>query len=167
MSASRAFGSLIRLRPKADQAASVAAHFTAWHRTAGRTLPGTRLHLLLETPSGELFALHLFERGAAFRRAAASPEQRRWEEELAGLLEAPPETFEVQVRWNAATHARPRVAVSIDQDVHATVQELIGRLLARHPRTPAEETYLRLLQSVTEEFEREFPPLAPLEEELR
>ncbi|MER3420842.1 MAG: hypothetical protein C4290_10110, partial [Chloroflexota bacterium] len=70
--------------------------------------------------------------------------------------------------WNAASDLRPRLAVSIDRDVHATVQDLIGRLLDRHPRTPAEDLYLNLLQSVAEEYERAYPPLIPEDEgELR
>jgi hypothetical protein len=168
MSGARAHGSLTRLHPTPGQEQAVEAHLSEWHRTAGRTLPGTRLHLLLDLPAtGELLSLHLFERAAAFRRALASTEQRDWEAALAALLSSPPDAQEVAVRWNAATDARPRVSVSIDQDVHAAVQDLIGRLLERHPRTPGEDSYLAMLQSVAEEYERDFPTTAPTEEELR
>lgn len=166
----RAIGSLARLRPLPDQEPAVRAHLAAWHRGPGRLLPGTRLHLLLRVENGadELYALHLFESPAAYRRAAAAPEHRAWLNELATLLREPPEVHEVAVPWNAAADVRPRVAVSIDRDVHAAVQDLIGRLLDRYPRTPAEELYLNLLQSVAEEYEREYPPLTPEgETELR
>ncbi len=167
---SHAIGSLARLRPGPNHEAAVRAHLAAWHRGPGRLLPGTRLHLLLraEDGSGELYALHLFETPAAYRRATTAAEHRAWLAELAALLREPPEVHDVSVGWNAATDLRPRLAVSIDRDVHATVHDLIGRLLDRHPRTPAEDLYLNLLQSVAEEYEREFPPLAPEDEgELR
>lgn len=166
----RAIGSLARLRPRPDQEAAVRAHLAAWHRGPGRLLPGTRLHLLLRTEdgSGDLYALHLFETPAAYRRAAATAEHQAWLAELATLLREPPEVHDVAVAWNAASDLRPRLAVSIDRDVYASVQDLIGRLLDRHPRTPAEDLYLNLLQSVAEEYEREYPPPTPEgEAELR
>lgn len=167
-SGARAQGRLVRLRPRPGQEGAVAAHFSAWHRTAGRVLPGTRLHLLLSRQdSTEVTMLHLFETRAAAERAATSREQREWDAELVALLEAPPETATVTVAWNAATDARPRVSVSIDRDVHATVEDLIGRLLARHPRTPGEDAYLSMLQSIFEDYAREFPATAPEEGELR
>ena len=167
----RAHGTLTRMRPAPGQEGAVREHLFAWHRTAGRTLPGTRLHLLLESGEGEgareLTALHLFESAAAFRRAAESEAQREWAQALAGLLAAPPEVREVAVGWNAAADARPRVAVSIDRDVHATVQDLIGRLLDRYPRTPAEDAYLAMLQSIADDYEREFPLAVPDEGDPR
>lgn len=166
----RAIGSLTHLRPQPDQEPAVRAHLAAWHRGPGRLLPGTRLHLLLRVENGadELYALHLFETPAAYRRAVTAAEHRAWLAELTTLLREPPQVHDVAVAWNAATDVRPRVAVSIDRDVHASVQDLIGRLLDRHPRTPAEELYLNLLQSVAEEYEREYPPLMPEgEAELR
>jgi|GEM_PF-1276751 quinol monooxygenase YgiN len=165
-----AIGSLTRLRPQPDQEAAVRTQLAAWHRGPGRLLPGTRLHLLLraEDGSGDLFALHLFETPAAYRRAAGAAEHQAWLAEVTAVLREPPQVHDVAVVWNAATDVRPRPAVSIDRDVHATVQDLIGRLLDRHPRTPAEDLYLNLLQSVAEEYEREFPPLVPEDEgELR
>jgi hypothetical protein len=164
----RAQGRLYRLRPKLGQEDAVAAHLSAWHRTAGRVLPGTRLHLLLSEPgSGDMTIVHVFESQAAAERVAASSEQHEWEQKLNALLEAPPETREVVVGWNAATEARPRVSVSIDRDVHATVEDLISRLLARHPRTPGEDAYLAMLQSISEDYQREFPATAPEEGEPR
>ncbi len=165
-----AIGSLARLRPQPDQEEGVRAHLAAWHRGPGRLLPGTRLHLLLRAADGtdDLYALHLFETPAAYRRATAAAEHRAWLAELATLLREPPEVHHVAVAWNAASDLRPRLAVSIDRDVHASVQDLIGRLLDRHPRTPAEDLYLNLLQSVAEEYEREYPPPTPEgEAELR
>ena len=165
----RGYGTLSRLRPRPGQEQAVEAHMTAWHRTAGRVLPGTRLHLLFSAgeDATELLALHLFESRAAYERCASSPEQQGWEAGLAALLDEPPAVTEVGVRWNAAADARPRVSVSIDRDVHATVQDLIGRLLARHPRTPAEDSYLNMLQSIAEEYEHDFPMTVPEEEDLR
>lgn len=167
--ATRAYGAVSRLRPRAGREEAVAAHMAAWHRTAGRVLPGTRLHLLFDIPAadGEMLALHLFESAAAYRRCAASERHQAWEAALAALIEDPPAVTEVAVRWNAAADARPQVAVSIDRDVHATVQDLIGRLLARHPRTPAEDAYLNMLQSVAADYERDFPLTVPEEEDLR
>jgi hypothetical protein len=167
MSDGRAHGALSRLRPLPGREREVESHLSGWYRTAGRVLPGTRLHLLFDAPSGELIALHLFESTDAYRRAAASEAQQEWESLLARLLVEPPATTEVTVRWNAATDARPRVSVSIDRDVHATVQDLIGRLLERHPRTLGEDAYLNMLQSVAEEYERDFPATTPEEGELR
>jgi quinol monooxygenase YgiN len=169
MDGRRGHGWLWRLRVQPGEEAAVAKHLERWHRTAGRLLPGTRLHLLFELTedAGALALLHLFESAAAYRRAAAAAEQRAWEEGLADLLAAPAERQEVRVRWNAATDARPRVAVSIDRDVHAAVQDLIGRLLERHPRTPAEELYLNLLQSIAADYEAEYPLVAPEEEDIR
>lgn len=167
---SRATGSLTRLRPREGQEAAVRAHLTAWHRGPGRLFPGTRLHLLLRTEDGssDLYALHLFETPAAYRRATTAAEHRTWLADLTALLREPPDVHDVAVAWNAASDLRPRLAVSIDRDVHATVQDLIGRLLDRHPRTPAEDLYLNLLQSVAEEYERAYPPLIPEDEgELR
>ena len=165
----RGYGVLARLRPRAGQEQAVEAHLAEWHATAGRVLPGTRLHLLFDVPreAGELRALHVFESAAAYARLAGSPEHQEWLRALAALLDEPPELTEVAVRWNAATGARPRVAVSIDRDVHATVADLIDRLLDRHPRTPAEDAYLDMLQSVAADYEREFPAMAPEEGDLR
>ena len=52
--------------------------------------------------------------------------------------------------------------MSIDREVHAVVLDLIRRLLDRHPRTLAEEEYLNMLQSVADDYERDFPEYAPL-----
>lgn len=166
--ATRASGTLMQLRPLPGQEQALRAHLTAWHRTAGRKLPGTRLHLLLDQAGdAQMTALHIFENEAAYQRAAAAPEHQSWLTELAGLLAAPAVITDVSVDWNAASEARPRVSVSIDRDVHATVEDLIARLLARHPRTGAENLYLSLLQSVAEEYAQEFPATAPEEGELR
>lgn len=166
--AARPFGALMRLRPRAGVQMALHAHLRAWHRTAGRKLPGTRLHLLLdEAAPGQVTALHLFENEAAFRRAAGAPEHQTWLIELNALLEGPADVTIVAVAWNAATEARPRVSVSIDRDVHATVQDLIAQLLARHPRTGGENLYLSLLQSVADEYEADYPATAPEEGELR
>lgn len=51
--------------------------------------------------------------------------------------------------------------MSIDREVHAEVLGLIRRLLDRHPRTPAEEEYLNMLQSIADEYERDFPDYLP------
>ena len=51
--------------------------------------------------------------------------------------------------------------MAIDREVHAAVLELIRRLLDRHPRTPAEEEYLNMLQSIADEYERDFPAYLP------
>jgi hypothetical protein len=51
--------------------------------------------------------------------------------------------------------------MSIDREVHAVVQDLIARLLSRYPRTPGEEEYLNMLQSIAEEYERDFPEYLP------
>lgn len=166
--AARSFGTLMRLRPRPDVRMALNAHLTAWHRTAGRKLPGTRLHLLLDPGGeGEVTALHIFENEAAYRRAYGAPEHQAWLAELESLLERPAETTTVSVGWNAATEARPRVSVSIDRDVHATVHDLIARLLARHPRTGAENLYLSLLQSVADEYEADYSSTMPEEGEPR
>jgi hypothetical protein len=47
--------------------------------------------------------------------------------------------------------------MAIDREVHQVVLQLIRRLLDRYPRTPAEEEYLNMLQSIAEEYERDFP----------
>lgn len=165
----RGHGILSCMRPRPGQAAAVEAHVAAWYRGPGRELPGTRLHLLLDETGhpGEILALHLFESAAAWQRTRASTGHREWLTALADLLEEPPEQTEVAVRWNAATGARPRVSVSIDRDVHAAVQDLIGRLIDRHPRTPAEDAYLSMLQSVADDYERDFPAVMPEEEAPR
>ncbi len=165
----RGHGMLIRLRPRPGQEAAVEAAFTRWHATAGRVLPGTRIHLLFDVVDepGEARVLHLFESAAAYHRLAASDAHQEWSRSLAELLEGPPEVTEVAVRWNAATGARPKVSVSIDRDVHATVEDLVARLLARHPRTPAEDAYLDMLRSIAAEYERDFPTMAPEEGEPR
>jgi hypothetical protein len=51
--------------------------------------------------------------------------------------------------------------MAIDREVHAVVLDLIRRLLDRHPRTPAEEEYLNMLQSIADEYERDFPDYTP------
>ena len=51
--------------------------------------------------------------------------------------------------------------MAIDREVHEAVLELIRRLLDRHPRTPAEDEYLNMLQSIAEEYERDFPDYQP------
>jgi hypothetical protein len=51
--------------------------------------------------------------------------------------------------------------MSIDREVHAEVLVLIRRLLDRHPRTPAEDEYLNMLQSIAEDYERDFPEYLP------
>ena len=165
----RGYGMLARLRPRAGQEGAVEAHLAEWHATAGRVVPGTRLHLLFDVPqaAGEMRALHLFESAAAYARLAGNAEHQEWVRALAALLQEPAQFTEIAVRWNAATGVRARVAVSIDCDVHATVEDLIGRLLARHPRTPAEDAYLAMLQSIAADYEREFPAMAPEEGELR
>jgi hypothetical protein len=167
--AARAHGRLTRMQLRPGEAAAIEAHLTAWHRTAGRTLPGTRLHLLLEDTDteGDAVELHLFDSPAAFRRAAESDVHQEWSASLESLLTAPPASGEVAVRWNAATGARPTVSVSIDRDVHISVQELIARLLARHPRTGAEELYLNMLQSIAADYEREYPTTMPEEGDPR
>jgi hypothetical protein len=159
----------MRLLPGAGRVDAIRAHLRAWHRTAGRVLPGTRLHLLLEAEdgSGALTALHLFETPAAYQRAAGAEQHRAWLTSLEELLQAPLAISEVSVAWNAATDARPRVSVSIDRDVHATVLDLIGRLIARHPRTPAEELYLNMLRSIADDYEREHPATMPEEGDPR
>ncbi len=162
-------GWLWRLRPLEGQGPALRAHLAAWHRGPGRTLPGTRLHILLDQPAAEgaVMALHLFESEAAAARAAASPAQAEWEEGLRVLLAGPPDRTPVRATWNAAQDARPRVSVSIDRDVHASVQDLIGRLLERHPRTPGEDLYLSLLQSIAADYEQEYPLYLPEEGEPR
>ena len=55
--------------------------------------------------------------------------------------------------------------MAIDRDVHAVVLDLIRRLLDRYPRTPAEEEYLNMLQSIADEYERDFPEYGPTSEE--
>ncbi|HLZ68494.1 MAG TPA: hypothetical protein VKV26_01150 [Dehalococcoidia bacterium] len=55
--------------------------------------------------------------------------------------------------------------MSIDREVHAVVLDLIRRLLDRHPRTPAEEEYLNMLQSIAADYERDFPAYGPQDEE--
>ena len=59
------------------------------------------------------------------------------------------------------------MSVSIDRDVHAAVQDLIGRLIDRYPRTPAEDAYLNMLQSVADDYEQEWPLVMPEEDEPR
>jgi hypothetical protein len=158
----------MRLRPHPGQGEAVAAHFTAWHRTAGRVLAGTRLHLLLDTePDGALVALHLFESEETQRRALSSDEHGVWLAALLPMLEEPPAIERVSVRWNAATEARPKVSVSIDRDVHASVQDLIARLIERHPRTPAEDLYLSMLESIAHDYEQEYPAYLPEEGDPR
>lgn len=51
--------------------------------------------------------------------------------------------------------------MAIDREVHDAVLALIRRLLDRHPRTPAEDEYLNMLQSIAEEYERDFPAYLP------
>jgi hypothetical protein len=51
--------------------------------------------------------------------------------------------------------------MSIDREVHGVVLSLIRRLLDRHPRTPGEEEYLNMLQSIADEYERDFPDYLP------
>ena len=51
--------------------------------------------------------------------------------------------------------------MSIDREINDEVLALIRRLLDRHPRTPAEEEYLNMLQSIADEYERDFPPYLP------
>jgi hypothetical protein len=51
--------------------------------------------------------------------------------------------------------------MAIDREVHQTVQDLIRRLLDRHPRTPAEEEYLAMLPSIAADYERDFPAYLP------
>jgi hypothetical protein len=51
--------------------------------------------------------------------------------------------------------------MSIDREIHAEVLQLIRRLLDRFPRTPAEDEYLSMLQSVADDYERDFPAYAP------
>ena len=51
--------------------------------------------------------------------------------------------------------------MAIDREVHQAVQDLIRRLLDRHPRTPAEEEYLAMLQSIAADYERDFPAYLP------
>jgi len=55
--------------------------------------------------------------------------------------------------------------MSIDREVHQEVLGLIRRLLDRHPRTPAEEEYLNMLQSIANEYERDFPEYRPQPDE--
>ena len=165
----RGHGSTMRMRPRNGDEWAVREHLTAWHRTVGRVMPGTRLHLMLrsEDGSGELVALHMFESAATYHRAMESAEHRAWFEALSPLVEGVPDVTDVAVGWNAAADARPRVSVSIDRDVHASVQDLVGRLVDRHPRTPAEDAYLEMLQSVAADYEREFPATVPEEGDFR
>jgi hypothetical protein len=61
-------------------------------------------------------------------------------------------------------HPRERSSeaqMSIDREIHDEVLALIRRLLDQHPRTPAEEEYLNMLQSIADEYERDFPPYLP------
>ena len=51
--------------------------------------------------------------------------------------------------------------MSIDREVHEEVLGLIRRLIDRFPRTPAEEEYLNMLQSIADEYERDFPEYRP------
>lgn len=51
--------------------------------------------------------------------------------------------------------------MSIDREVHAEVLQLIRRLIDRHPRTPAEDEYLAMLQSIAADYERDFPDYLP------
>jgi hypothetical protein len=51
--------------------------------------------------------------------------------------------------------------VSIDREIHEEVLHLIRRLLDRFPRTPAEDEYLHMLQSIASEYERDFPEYGP------
>lgn len=51
--------------------------------------------------------------------------------------------------------------MSIDREIHAEVLALIRRLLDRYPRTPAEDAYLTMLQSIADEYERDFPLYTP------
>lgn len=51
--------------------------------------------------------------------------------------------------------------MSIDREIHQAVLELIRRLIDRHPRTPAEDEYLNMLQSIAGEYERDFPEYLP------
>ncbi|MBI2760322.1 MAG: hypothetical protein HYX51_02710 [Chloroflexi bacterium] len=165
----RAHGRLTRMQLRPGDEPTLEAHLTAWHRTAGRALPGTRLHLLLEDTSdeGNAFELHLFDSPAAFRRAAESDAHKEWSTSLESMLASPPVPADVAVRWNAAIGARPTVSVSIDRDVHASVQDLIARLLARHPRTTAEDLYLTMLQSIAADYERDYPTTMPEEGDPR
>lgn len=160
-------GRLLRLRPLDGQLPALLAHLAAWHRGPGRTLPGTRLHILLEEADGAVTVLHLFESAATAERARMAPQQSEWEAGLRVLLADPPAVTEVRATWNAAQDARPKVSVSIDRDVHASVQDLIARLIDRHPRTPGESLYLSLLQSIADDYEQEFPSTMPEEGEPR
>ena len=161
-------GLLLRLRVRSGDS-GLLAHLTNWHRTAGRVAPGTRLHILLEADdgTGDAYAVHIFENAHAFERLMNSLDHEVWMRELADYVDTPPEERQVVVRWNAAADARPKVSVSIDRDIHASVQELIGRLLDRHPRTPAEDLYLSMLQSVAADYEQEYPLTIPEEGDLR
>jgi hypothetical protein len=97
----------------------------------------------------------------------ASADHAAWLDSLTDLLVEAPTQEQVGVRWNAASDARPRVSLSIDRDVHATVEDLIGRLIDRHPRTSAEDLYLNMLQSIAADYAAEYPATAPEEGELR
>ncbi len=67
------------------------------------------------------------------------------------------------MKRHTADQPRPQGGgtMSIDREVHAVVLDLIRRLLDRYPRTPAEEEYLNLLQSIADEYERDFPAYGP------
>lgn len=162
-------GLLIRLRPRPGEAAAVQAQIAAWHRGPGRRLPGTRLHLLFDAvgTADELLMVQLFDSARAYERCVASAEHQQWLATLTALLTEPPIADDLFVRWNAASDTRSRVSVSIDRDVHATVQGLIGRLIERHPRTPAEDVYLAMLESIAAEYERDYPATMPEEGDHR
>ena len=51
--------------------------------------------------------------------------------------------------------------MAIDREIHQAVQQLIRRLLDQYPRTPAEDEYLNMLQSIADEYERDFPEYLP------
>ena len=166
--ATQPHGMLWRLRPLPGQEAAVRAQVANWQRGPGGLLPGTRLHLLLQATDGDgLTLLHLFESPSLYRRCVESPAHQEWLAGLTVLLAEPPTLEPISVAWNAAGDARSRVSVSIDRDVHAAVQDLIGRLIDRYPRTPAEDAYLNMLQSVADDYEQEWPLVMPEEEDPR
>lgn len=85
------YGTIFKMKPKSGALQDVIAEFDRWKRERSPDVPGFVASYALESASGEVISVAVFENEASYRRNADDPEQDKWYQRLRSLLEADPE----------------------------------------------------------------------------
>ena len=93
------YGTVVRIRPKPGQEATILAIRRRWFQERASRVPGFIAEYVLasESAPGELVGLVIFDSQSNYRTNAADPEQDRWYQEFRAALAAEPEWIDGEI----------------------------------------------------------------------